>query len=360
MPYSRDLTDSLLFALNSCIENMPTTVISDIPAFYPRLEKLPGGVVEISLSHATPGTFVFKLASTVQSLDLIDGWHARFSIRDYVRVHELCRETFGNVEEIALDDVRQLKVDYIGQCRAHKNTSRNLFGQRSLMCKFCRGKGLIPGTDRTCPKCRGSGVEITNDVDSYASAWVDGGWTIRFPEEALKKFFPVVEHFDGDFLKLLLKEENLSKAYKRLAKEYHPDLNPKGAAMFRKLRAAYETLSDPMRRKRYEAGLKFQLQTVTEAPVFIVPKRCGLVTARIDTVEVASSRQQYGLRGSLVRPSTQIVTEIISWIDIRDAQGRVMTSTWKGGDRGVSPRSAAQPFVITWEDDSDIEFEVNI
>ncbi len=356
MPYSKDLTDSLLFALNSCIENMPPTVISDIPALYPRLEKLSGGVVEISLPHATPANFVFALAGVIGgSLEQTDGWHGY-----YQQVKKLCLETFGNVEETALDDVRQLKVDYIGQCRAHKNTSRNLFGQWSLMCKFCRGKGLIPGTDRTCPKCHGNGIEVTDDVDSYASAWVDGGWTIRFPEDVLKKFFPAVEQFDGDFLKLLLKEENLSKAYKRLAKEYHPDLNPRGAPMFRKLRAAYETLSDPMRRKRYEAGLKFQAQTVTQEPVFIVPKRCGLVTARIDTVEVNDSYRRPAMRGAGVRPSTQIVTEIISWIDIRDAQGRVMTSTWKGGDRGVSPRSAAQPFVITWEDDSDIEFEVNI
>ncbi len=50
---------------------------------------------------------------------------------------------------------------------------------------------------------------------------------------------------------------DIRRAYKRLARQYHPDLNPgdrQAAARFRDIAAAYETLVDPTRRQRYDAG----------------------------------------------------------------------------------------------------------
>jgi len=47
----------------------------------------------------------------------------------------------------------------------------------------------------------------------------------------------------------------IKRAYKRLARKYHPDINPgdrKAAAHFRQIAEAYETLSDPDRRSRYD------------------------------------------------------------------------------------------------------------
>lgn len=49
-------------------------------------------------------------------------------------------------------------------------------------------------------------------------------------------------------------KEEISKAYKRLAREYHPDLN-KGSGSedkFKELNEAYEVLKDPETRKRYD------------------------------------------------------------------------------------------------------------
>jgi molecular chaperone DnaJ len=47
----------------------------------------------------------------------------------------------------------------------------------------------------------------------------------------------------------------IKRAYKRLARRYHPDINPgdrMAAAHFRQIAEAYETLSDPDRRRRYD------------------------------------------------------------------------------------------------------------
>ena len=53
-------------------------------------------------------------------------------------------------------------------------------------------------------------------------------------------------------------ESQIKQAYRKLAKRYHPDLNPdnpEAEARFKDIVEAYETLGDPEKRRKYDANM---------------------------------------------------------------------------------------------------------
>ena len=71
---------------------------------------------------------------------------------------------------------------------------------------------------------------------------------------------PQQDWLEKDFYKTLgvskdVGEKELTKAYRKLAREYHPDANPddkKAEERFKEVSEAYDVLSDPERRKEYD------------------------------------------------------------------------------------------------------------
>jgi molecular chaperone DnaJ len=65
------------------------------------------------------------------------------------------------------------------------------------------------------------------------------------------------EWFDTDYYKVLgvapeAAEKEITRAYRKLAKQYHPDANPGSEDRFKEISAAYDVLGDAEKRKEYD------------------------------------------------------------------------------------------------------------
>jgi molecular chaperone DnaJ len=65
------------------------------------------------------------------------------------------------------------------------------------------------------------------------------------------------EWFEKDFYKALgvpetATEDQIRRAYRKLAKQHHPDANPGSEDRFKEISSAYDVLSDPAKRKEYD------------------------------------------------------------------------------------------------------------
>jgi hypothetical protein len=222
-------------------------------------------------------------------------------------VANLCGRFFGEQPTVpalstmpTVPEIRTLTLEYLGQC-----------------------------------KLRDLGAEPT------AMGYANGAWSVIAPESVLKAWFdPFGAQKDAseptkpaapETLYGLLgvaqdADETLIKAgYRRMARQWHPDAcrEPDAAEMFIRIKAAYDVLSDPLTRRKYNAGLLFERQQEQRPSdhwrqnlaamhsVYRAPLRCGLLVVE-----------------ALPRLGRLTLTKILAWNDITDGAGRVMVSSW--------------------------------
>lgn len=173
------------------------------------------------------------------------------------------------------------------------------------------------------------------DGESTASGWSENGsWDMVFPESVLRKWFdegpeaPTGNYFSILGVKIGATDEEIRNGYRRMAKQWHPDLNHEynAAAVFMKIQQAYDVLKDGKMRVRYEAGLKLEATLNSgnkTAPIsafgdkygYRAPLRSGLILA------------QYAEGVGRV-----IVSEIKHWADITNDIGQTLVSSWVMGE----------------------------
>lgn len=191
-------------------------------------------------------------------------------------------------------------------------------------------------------RCKSRGNETS------ALGWVDGGWTVIFPEPVLRAWFSDETPKEPEQPKTLyailgIKQsaplDDLKRAYRQLARQWHPDVcrEPDAREQFERIQHAYEVLRDETTRKKYDVGLHLELSTQHRRPKnleyrrhddivygYRAPMRCGYLL-----VEGAPKLGQFA------------VSKILKWDDIRDDRGRTMCSSWPAD---------ADHFVINWFD----------
>lgn len=89
-------------------------------------------------------------------------------------------------------------------------------------------------------------------------------------------------------------EKEIRAAFRRLARRYHPDVNPgdpRAAELFKRVKAAYEILADPQERRRYDERRARRMRVPS------TPRPSTLRRARREPVRFGRGRLRVGLLG---------------------------------------------------------------
>lgn len=175
----------------------------------------------------------------------------------------------------------------------------------------------------SAPKDRGGGDNLSFAMD------FDGNWNTVFSESVLREWFECgiggQQNVSRETLYGVLAVPRtatgleIKKAYRKMARRYHPDVNHDSDAeeMFKKIGHAYEELSNPLRRRKYDAGLTF-VASLENQPTsydyrdvnfYRPPFRCGLI--------MAVGKEEVG---------RFVVEQILQWEPVRNGSFELVTS----------------------------------
>src|SRR5690606_23708687 len=122
--------------------------------------------------------------------------------------------------------------------------------RRAWACSVPRG-WTIPRTSRPPARWRGICRACWRKTSSTAEAGAHTDRVLRRAQEGR-----MADHYEVLGVSRDASPEDIKKAYRRLARELHPDVNPgeDAAERFKLVTHAYDVLSDPEQRRRYDMG----------------------------------------------------------------------------------------------------------
>ena len=176
--------------------------------------------------------------------------------------------------------------------------------------------------------------------EKTASGWTDKGWTVVFPEKVLKAYFDpsyteqtaqkpnITTYYETLCVKPDASADEIKSGYRRMVKQWHPDVchDPDATEIFRAVQHAYEILSNPRTKARYDVGLKLSAsvnqkpkktvwEEAQEKLPYRAPLKCGNLLCEYTT---------FGMK--------KIISKILQWEDIYNEPGQTLVSSWKMGD----------------------------
>ena len=184
-------------------------------------------------------------------------------------------------------------------------------------------------------KDRGNGQKTAFGWTQPTSALL-GGWNVIFPEAVLRAWFDpsyteqsaerpgTATYYETLGIKPTASLDEIKTGYRRMVKQWHPDVckDPDAAEVFRTVQKAYELLSNPKTKARYDVGLKLEASAGAKTPKrktddteYRAPLKCGKLLC------------EYTLLGMKMT-----VSRIFEWDDITDIYGQTLVSSWTMGD----------------------------
>jgi len=180
-------------------------------------------------------------------------------------------------------------------------------------------------------KDRGNG-----EMSSFG--WANGGWNVIIPLKVLRNWFependkPAESATLYGILGVARKSElaDIKSAYRRAARTWHPDIckEPDAKAQFQRIQHAWEILSDPVNRAKYDAGLRLTAslkhdrlpRAHKQVAHWRPPLRCGYILVECEQVL-----------------GRYVVSRILKWSDIVGIEG-ILVTYWPHGAKQFQKR----------------------